>query len=161
MISVATAIPVVAYVLLPFCVLQIAWSVRADKRRLGERVECFLRPYRLQFFGVMLVTPILIGLNFFREFDAYVRIAICGVGVLGFYIAFHDMLYARMGGLYENGLIWHGSRILFDELDFIERPDPYTLVFQLRDRTRLTSVFGDSAAADRVASRAERVKASE
>lgn len=155
MISAATAIPVVAYCLLPLSLVKIVLSIRADKRRLGDRKECFLRPYRLQFFGVMIVTPILIGLNFFREFDVYVRFAICGVGVLGFYIAFHDMFYARMGGLYENGLVWHGSRVFFDELDFFERPDPYTIVFQTRDRTRVTVVLGDSCAADRVAAQAE------
>lgn len=155
MISAATAVPVAAYCLLPFCVLQIVLTVRADRRRLGERRECFLRPYRLQFFGVMLVTPVLIGLNFFREFDLIVRLAITGVGVLGFYIAFHDMFFARMGGLYENGLVWHGSRVFFDELDFIERPDPYTVVFQTLDRNRITVVLGNSSAADRIAVHAE------
>jgi len=157
MISVATAIPVVAYCLLPLGVLKIAFSVRTVKRRLGERLECFIRPYRLQFFGVMAVAPILIGLNFVRDFDAVVRVAICGVGVLGFYIAFHDMFFARMGGLYENGVIWHGSCVYFGDLDFIERPDPYTVVFQTRQRDRVTMVLADAAAAERIAARAELV----
>lgn len=155
MISIASAIPAVAFCLLPAAAVQIAILARVARSRLGERRECFVRTLRLQFLGVMACTPVLIALNYIRDFDLLVRFAISGVGVLGFYIALHDMYFARLGGLYDNGIVWRGAIVYFDELDFIEKPDPFTVVFQTRDRTRTTVVMNDRAAADRVAAYVE------
>lgn len=156
MITAATVIPLVGFALLPISALYVVLLSRSLRSRLGARVECFLRPVRFQFFGVMACAPTLIALNFIRDFDPAVRIAITGVGVLGFYIALHDMLFARLGGLYEKGLIWRGTCVFLEDIDLLERPDPYTVIIQTLDRSRITLAADKAETADRIAAHARR-----
>lgn len=151
MIDPATIVPLVAFALLPIETVYLIIRVRLIKKSMGEREESLARRLRKQFFGVMFCTPILIALNYIREFDLIVRIAISGVGVLGFYIAVHDMLFSLIGGIYRNGIVWYGAWVLFKDIDCIELVDPYTLVIQLKDRTRKVFAPGTSAPVEHVA----------
>lgn len=129
-------VPAIAFVLLPVSALFSYLRSRLIVRSLGALETPFVRRLRKQFFGIMFCTPVLIALNYIRDFDLLVRIAVSGVGVLGFYIAFHDMLFSLLGGIYEKGIVWNGTWVLFEDIDFLDERDTHTLTFQMKDRTR-------------------------
>ncbi len=148
--DIATLIPVVGLLCLPVS-LVVAFSQAArDRRAMGTLAERFpLRP-SLQFIGILAAAPVLIALNFIRDFDLLTVFAITGVGVLGFHIACREMAYGRVSGIYENGIIWNGSAISFDDVGSAAGEDPNTVVITLNDRARRRFFSSDPDRAARV-----------
>lgn len=148
--DIATLMPVVALALLPVSlVVALAQASRA-RVSVGVLVEPFpLRP-SLQFIGILAASPVLIGLNFMRDFDPLTVFAISGVGVLGFYIACREMAFGRIAGIYGDGIIWNASAISFADVDSAVMEDPFTAVITLKDRSRRRFFSNDPAKIDRV-----------
>ena len=148
--DIATLIPVVALSLLPVSFAVVYVQSRRARSSMGSVVETFpLRP-SLQFIGILLAAPVLIALNFIRDFDLLTVFAISGVGVLGFYIACREMTFGGVSGVYENGLIWNGSALAFPDVDSAVAEDANTLLITLRDRARRRFFSNDTARIERV-----------
>lgn len=135
MIASSILLPVVSLCLLPIIALGIYVRISRVIRQMGKSVEYFSHKIRHQFFGVLLISPILISLLFVRNFDILTRIAISGTGLIGFYIAVHDILCSRKCGIYEKGLVWNGTWIYFAFVDSWERTDPFTITLFMNDRS--------------------------
>lgn len=135
MISPSILLPGVSLSLLPFIALVVYFKISRIIHQMGNKIEFFSHKIRYQFFGVLLISPILIGLLFFRKFDILTSIAICGTGLIGFYIAIHDITCSRKCGIYEKGLMWNGTWVFFDSIDSWERTDPFTVSVMMKDRT--------------------------
>ncbi len=148
--DIATLMPVIALVLLPVSLVAVLAQARRARRAMGAVVEGFpLRP-SLQFVGIFAAAPVLIALNFIRDFDLLTTFAVSGVGVLGFYIACRELAYGRVSGIYEGGIIWNGSAIAFGDVDSAAAEDPYTVVITLKDRARRRFFSNDTGRIGRV-----------
>jgi hypothetical protein len=144
------AIPLAAFALLPVTALFILIRAHLLERKMGPCEQPCPRKISLQFFGVMLCTPVLIALNYVRDLDVLTRIAVCGVGVLGFYIALHDLVFSRINGIYRNGLVWHGTSVFFSDIDTVENLGPATFLVTLHDRSRVTIVASSDTQAAQI-----------
>ncbi len=131
----ASNVPVVSLVLLPLSALQVVVSTLVIKRRMGPLVEAFCPRFHLQFVGILIFSPVLIALAWYRGFTSLPLFALCGVGVIGFYIAARDLFVSRFTGAYEEGVLWSNATVLYDRIDSLVHLDPYTLVFVLLDGT--------------------------
>ena len=136
MMHLATIIPAISFCLLPVCAVILLLQLRVLKKKMGPCEYIFPHKFRMQFIGIMVCAPVLIGLNYFRNFDALTVFAICGVGVLGFYIAFHDILYMSVGGIYENGLIWNSAFLFYDTIDTVSHFEKTTIEIMTKDRNK-------------------------
>ncbi|ULQ60930.1 hypothetical protein K7I13_06645 [Brucepastera parasyntrophica] len=143
--TIAEIIPAVSFCLLPVIFIVCFVRSRSLRKKMGARELVMPQKYRLQFLGVLCSAPILIGLTYIRKFDALSVTAICGVGVLGFFIAIQDILYSGISGVYENGLIWNSSYLFFNDIDEVSLPEEATLVLLTKDRTRKVFSSNDTA----------------
>ena len=135
MMSSSILLPVISLAFLPVLILFIYVRNLRVLKQLGAVRESFSHKIRYQFVGVLLIAPILIALLFIRKFDFLTSFAICGTGLIGFYIAVHDISCSKRCGVYEKGLVWNGSWVFFSNIDTWERVDPLTITLVMNDRT--------------------------
>lgn len=128
----AMFVPLAALALLPLCAVPVLWRVYRLKIGIGPREYRFPRQKRFQFLGVLLCSPILIALCFFRSRDLLTIIALSLTGTLGFYISLADIMFARLGGIYERGLVWNGAILRFDCMKGFVRPDATSVLVRMR-----------------------------
>ena len=102
---------------------------------------------------ILVSTPALIALNYFRELGAASVFAVSGVGVLGFAIGLRDLLYTRMSGIYENGLVWTASSAFYADVAGYRRGETGSIVVEMRDRAEKPIVEVDDAMLDRIAAK--------
>ena len=131
----ASIVPVVSLGLLPLITLFVVVNTLTIRRRLGSLVESFRPRFHYQFLGVLLFSPALIGLAWYRGFTSLPLFALCSVGVIGFYIAVRDLFVSGLTGVYEQGVLWSNGAVSFDELDALVQLDPLTLSFVMTDGT--------------------------
>lgn len=143
-----TMIPIIALALFPPCAAWVVVRRAVLLRRLGAIRSPFPRKAQLQFIGILACTPVLPLLNFARRFDALTQFAICGTGLLGFYIALYDLLLVRIGGIYENGLLWNAGVALFADVASFSRIDPRAIEVTGTDGARRAFAFPDESTAD-------------
>lgn len=152
-------IPLAGLVLLPLCALLVTVRAVCVRARMGRREFSFPRALKFQFVGILLCTPVLICLNYLRDFEPIAKIAITGTGVLGFYIALVDLINGRLGGIYENGIVWNGSALFYRDLDGYVLPDAVSVLIQTRNRERRIIVPGSAPVLDRLVAKLETVSA--
>jgi hypothetical protein len=129
----ASIVPLVSLALLPLSALYVVVNTLILKRRMGPLVESFCPRFHFQFLGVLLFSPALIALAWYREFTSLPLFALCGVGVIGFYIAVRDLFVSRFTGAYRDGVLWSNAMVRYDDIDSLVLLDSCTLVFVLRN----------------------------
>lgn len=142
-----TPIPAIALALFPLCAVWVIIRRALLLRKLGSLRSPFPRKSQLQFIGILVCTPVLPLLIFVRDFDALTQFAISGTGLLGFYIALYDLLLVRIGGIYENGLLWNAGVALFAEVASFSRIDGRSIEVLDAGGNRKAFVFPDEATA--------------
>jgi hypothetical protein len=141
-------IPVIALALFPPCAVWVIIRRAVLLRKLGSLRSPFPRKAQLQFIGILVCTPVLPLLNFVRHFDALTQFAISGTGLLGFYIALYDLLLVRIGGVYENGILWNAGVAFFSGVASFSRVDPRTVEVVEAGGSRRVFSFPDEASAE-------------
>lgn len=68
------------------------------------------------FIGVDVVAVVLITLIFFIRYSPLVTVVLCGCGVLGSWIIAGEAALGPKNGLYENGMIFIGKYIPYDDI---------------------------------------------
>ena len=66
----ASIVPLVSLALLPLSALYVVANTLVLKRRMGPLVESFCPRFHFQFLGVLLFSPALIALAWYREFTS-------------------------------------------------------------------------------------------
>lgn len=155
----AMIIPLFGLVLLPLSALLVGVRAVWVRSLMGRREFAFPRALKFQFVGVLLCAPVLIFLNYVRDFDLIAKIAITGTGVLGFHIALADIVNGHLGGIYENGIVWNGSAVFFRDLDGYVLPDAVSVLLQTRNRERRIIVPESPSVLGRLVAKLETVSA--
>lgn len=131
-----TIIPIVGLIALPIFALAKFIQFKKIIKKLEQQILVWGNKRSLHFLGVLICMPIVISLNFFRSFDVLTTIAITGSGLLGFIIAFKDIVFSRLNGLYQNALVWQGEPLFFEHIDCVNRIDPYSIEIITKNRIR-------------------------
>ncbi|HHU36117.1 MAG TPA: hypothetical protein GXZ47_02695 [Treponema sp.] len=127
----ATIVPVVSLVSLPLLAGFVVVQTLLARRRLGSLTEAFFPRFHYQFVGVLIFSPLLIILAWYRNFSSLPLFALCSVGVIGFYIAARDVFISKLTGVYEYGVLWSNASVLFTSIDSLIKVDEHTLSFVL------------------------------
>ncbi len=153
MIDYASIVPMVSLVLLPLITVYVVLHTLLIRRRMGMLLESFRPRFHVQFLGVLIFSPALIILAWYRDFTSLPLFALCAVGVIGFYIAVRDLYISRLTGVYERGVLWSNAAVCFDKLDSLVQLDPFTLSFVLFDGSEKIFAVEDEDAVSRLQQR--------
>lgn len=143
-------IMIIAYGTLPLIMAITFYRLKKTLATLGKNIQSFPARPAYQFIGILIASPSLIALPLIRSFDFLTIFAITGVGVMGFFIAFQELIYSRYSGLYEKGIVWNAISVKFEDIDRIEKEGSNTIVFILFDRTKKVLVCQDETIALRI-----------
>ena len=110
------AIVIAAGVLLPVMAAVNMAAVTKAKRACGERVAKLEGQKWGALCALLPVSALLIPLSLVRDFSASGAFAICGCGVLGFYLSLREICFRLAAGICRNGCVLASSYFLFDEL---------------------------------------------
>lgn len=121
--------------MLPAALIQLVRLLHAV-RALGSRVKSFPRTGLARYLVILVCTPLLAALTFFRSIGLPGTVAVCAVAVLGFMTAARETAAILCAGVYEHGFVYGGTVIHGDDIDLVEREPADGIVIQLRDRTR-------------------------
>ena len=143
MVPTAIAVPLAAFISLPALTAFYAIKARLIARNVGERTFAFPQKALLQFHGILIVSPLLPLLALLREFDILTVIAISVLGVLCFMVAIRAVLFGSLAGIHEAGFVWHGTVILFSDVESFSVVDPFTLIVRAHSGRSHTIVSND------------------
>lgn len=146
-------VPLVSLAILPPVAVYVIIHTLLTRHRMGPLVESFCPRFHYQFLGVLLFSPALIVLAWYRGFTSLPLFALCAVGVIGFYIAVRDLFVSRLTGVYERGVLWSNAAVSFDDLDSLVQVDPFTLSFVLQDGSEKIFAVEDEDAVSRLKQR--------
>lgn len=157
MIQVAMILPTVALTLLPVCFVVLYVKIQKIKLKMGQCELAFpgKSPY---VYGVVFISTIaLIAVNYIRKLEFLTVFAVCGVGVLGFYIGIKEFLYSCFAGMYTYGILWAGDYIFFTEIESYSLNERFTLTISTRDRGQKIIYLKDSQLICQIAEKIEAV----
>jgi len=103
----------------------------------------FSRKSNRQFVGILLCSPLLIFLGYWKNFNAVTMIAMSCAGLIAFMVSLSDILFIGIGGLYEKGLVWNSTIVFFDRIRSFRQIDPFTIEIRIALRGRKIFVFSD------------------
>lgn len=149
----ASIVPLVSLGLLPLITVYVVLHTLLVRRRMGALVESFCPRFHYQFLGILLFSPALIALAWYRGFTSLPLFALCAVGVIGFYIAVRDLFVSRLTGVYEQGVLWSNAAVSYEDLDSLVQVDPFTLSFVLQDGSEKIFAVEDEDAVSRLEQR--------
>ena len=114
---------------------------------------------QFQFIGILVCAPSLIALNFFRDLGLAASFTLSATGVFGFCVALADVFLIRLGGVYENGIVWNTATILYSDVESFARLDPFCIELHEDDLAKRLLVFDDPELVSLVLSRLESASA--
>jgi hypothetical protein len=156
---IAILVPAFALAVLPVSVLFFLVRRHFLLKRLGPKSFAFPHRMQFQFIGILVCAPSLIALNFFRDLGLSASIALSATGVFGFCVALADVFLIRVGGVYENGIVWNTAAILYSDVESFARLDPFCIELRESDVARRLLVFDDPELVTLVLSRLESASA--
>jgi len=112
--------------------------------RMGARELEFPHKSNRQFIGILLCSPLLIVLGYWKQYGSIMMIAISCAGVIAYMVSLSDILFIELGGIYEKGMIWNTTVVFFDRIRSCAQLDPYTIEVRIPWRTRKVFVFSDT-----------------
>lgn len=139
-----------SFFLLPVAAAILIRRVFKLKKNMGALEYAFKKGPPILHALILIMTVVLIGLNFIRELDLLTVFAVCGAGVLGFAITFKDLLFTHASGIYANGIIWPASFVFCADVDEYRKDDDGSLVVLTRDRTRKHIVLNNASLIERI-----------
>lgn len=106
----------VAYFL--YIVLLATWPLRKKKQReqLGKCVLPLHRHNHKFVPFVLIIAPLLIVLQRFRDFGIMINLVLCMAALLAAEVVIRDKVYDSLSGVYENGIIVDGRYLLFSQI---------------------------------------------
>jgi hypothetical protein len=150
-----TLIPAAALMALPFVVVFFLIRRHFLLRSLGSRTVAFPHRMQFQFIGILVCSPSLIALNFVRELGLEATLALSVTGLVGFCVAIADVLLIRVGGVYENGIIWNTAEIRYSDVESFAQLDPFCIELCEVGFVKRLLVFDDPSLVPIVLSRLE------
>lgn len=156
---IAILIPTVALAALPACAVFFLVRRYLLLKKLGPKVVAFPHRMQFQFIGILVCAPSLIALNFFRDLGFTASFMLSATGVFGFCVALADIFLIRLGGVYENGIVWNTATILYSDVESFARLDPFCIELHEADLAKRLLVFDDPALVPIVLSRLESASA--
>lgn len=151
-------IPSVGLLLIPASLVFLIVGKRKLIKVMGILEQTLTLKWNFLDISIVVCTPILIMLNYFRDLGGLTVFAITGVGVLGFFIGAKNLLYKKICGIYANGIIWLADSILYDKIDEFKRIEPITIEIVTHDRNRITIISANSRQSDLIFAKLESVK---
>ena len=130
------AIVMAAGVFLPVMAAVNIAAVTKAKRACGERVAKLEGQKKGALYALLPVSALLIPLCLLRDFSASGAFAICGCGVLGFYLSVRELCFKSAAGVCRNGCVLAPSYFLFDEVVEADCSSPNLLVVTTASRAR-------------------------
>ena len=131
-------IAIAAAILLPVMAAVNAAAVIKAKKACGERLVKLENQKKAAHYALLPVSALLIPLCILRDFGATGAFAICGCGVLGFYLSLREICFRTAAGICEKGCILSPSYFLFDELIEANCSSPNLLVIATASSVKKT-----------------------
>lgn len=87
-------------------VILFPFRKKAFQKKLGKKLFAIKnRTHKIFIIGIILLSPFLIFIQFFREFQLYIHVVLSLTSVLAIEIALRDMLISKNNGVFENALL--------------------------------------------------------
>ena len=106
--------------LLPVAALFLAVTFFRTKKKLGEKRGAFRKKTSPLAFLIPPASIALILLCLIRDFQTTGMLAICGCGILGFYLSGREILIMIFSGIYEEGFIIGSDFFFFENISRID-----------------------------------------
>ena len=137
-------IPVIAYGILLLGTIVVLFRRLKLFKRMGAREREFSRKSNRQFIGILLCSPLLIVLGYWKQYGSLMMIALSCAGLIAYMVSLSDILFIGIGGLYEKGMVWNTTVVFFDRIRSCAQLDPYTIEIRIPWRSRKVFVFSDT-----------------
>ena len=121
-------IVIAAAILLPVMAAANIAALHKARKACGERVAKLETPKKAPLYALAPVSALLIPLCLVRDFSASGAFAICGCGVLGFYLSLRELCFRSAAGICKGGCILSPSYFLFDDIEEADTSSPNLLV---------------------------------
>ena len=101
-----------------YLVVLVTWPNRKKKLalNLGEAVLPLASTKNRFMTPVLVVAPLLILFQWFRDFGLMINAVLCGVALLAAELVIRERVLGTMAGVYKNGLVVDGRQLLFSEI---------------------------------------------
>ena len=129
-------IVIVAAILLPVMAAVNIAALSKAKKACGERIVKLEGPKKAPLYALAPVSALLIPLCLLRGFSASGAFAICGCGVLGFYLSLRELFFRSSSSICKNGCVLSPSYFLFDEVVETDTSSPNLLVVTTSARAK-------------------------
>ena len=130
------AIAIAAAVLLPVMAAANMAALHKAKKACGERVARLDGQKKGALYALAPVSALLIPLCLLRDFSASGAFAICGCGVLGFYLSVRELCFRSAAGICRNGCVLAPGYFLFDDVVEADTSSPNLLVVTTSSRAK-------------------------
>lgn len=104
--------------LLAYVILLATWPNRRKKLalNLGEQVLPLTGTQNRLMGLVLVIAPLLILFQWFRDFGLMINAVLCAVAVLSAELVIRERVLGAMAGVYQKGLVVDGRMLLFGEI---------------------------------------------
>lgn len=101
----------VALGLMIFILATIPLRKKKIDKKLGKCILSLDRKNSILFIAVLLFAPLLVILQWIREFAPYINIVLSTIAVLGYELVIREHIYTARSGVYEDALVVDGRLI--------------------------------------------------
>ncbi len=142
-----TIIAIAALILLPVMAAVNIAALRKAQKACGKRLAKLNSRKSQMLYALMPISALLIVFSLFRDFGAAGAFAICGCGVLGFYLSCREICFNTSASICEHGCILSGGYFLFDDVVEADCSIPNLILITTQSRgKRSFQVFGEAKA---------------
>ncbi len=101
-----------------YLVVLATWPGRKKRvtARLGKLVLPLTGTTNRLMVPVLVLAPLLILFQWFRDFGLMINAVLCGVALLAAELVIRERVLGTMAGVYKNGLVVDGRQLLFSEI---------------------------------------------
>ncbi len=129
-------IPYAALALLPVAAALNLTALLRAKKACGKKEASLNAKIHPALFLLIPLSVLLIAACFFRDFSLGGSFAVCGCGILGFYLSLREFCFRAAAGIYENGCILSPGFFLFRDAEEAESPEDGVLAVTTKTREK-------------------------
>ena len=145
------AIAMAAAALIPVMAAVNMAALHKARKACGERVARLESKKNAGLYALLPVSVALIPLSLLRDFGASGAFAVCGCGVLGFYLSLRELCFRSAAGICMNGCILSPGYFLFEDVAEADTSSPNLLAVATKAGARKSFQLSDGARAQVVA----------
>jgi len=143
-------IPLIAAAALLLVSLALLVDFLIARSRRGTLLHALPRRPAWHFVGILIAAPTLILIAFARPLVPIAACTVCAAAELCWFVAFRDVLFIALSGVYDRALIWQDSFLPYRSVARAERIDLCTLILRLRGGRRRIVRLEQASSADRL-----------